>query len=184
MRLEQLGIKVLKMDESSGKIRLQMPDGHAHGWSHYDWKKRKAGEDFVNKFLLDMLFPEHGHVSVEHHKNWERMWAYCELDSFPLGVEYAYSCKRIPMVKFRVKCELSVDFQQSDVNMEIGGIISVPDSRQFFELDNERYREFLQKGWCYHNSGPMVLNHKLMILPRLVRLDNPQAMSFADEWGV
>lgn len=171
MMLEKFGIKLLKMDGAKGKVRLQMPDGHAHSWSHNDWKSRKVGEDFINKFLLGRLIPNHKHISVEHHKNWKRMWACCELDVFPLGVEYAYSCNRIPQVKFCMKCELGVDFQRSKINVEIGGILQVTGTRQFFELGNFRYREFLQNGWCYYDSGPTVCN-KLMILPRLIRLGN------------
>lgn len=170
MSIEEFGIKIINIDEKKGTLRFLMPDGSTRRWSHYDWKSRKNGEDFINKFLLNRILPGHDNISVEHHKNWERMWACCKLDAFPLGIEYFKTCSRIPRVDFSIKCELVVDFQQSDVFVEIGGIINIPGTRQFFELDNSQYQEFLQNNWCYYNGGITICNSKLMIQPRLVRL--------------
>ena len=171
MTVSEFSIKIAKIDAKSGTVRLLMPDGSTHGWSHFDWSSRKRGLDFVNKFLLSkIMLPDCEHISVEHHKNWDRMWAYCDLDSFPLGIEYGWSCSKIPCVRFSLKCESFVDFEQSGVFAEFGGLLKVPGSRQFYDLDNSMCREFLENGWCRYDSGPSVLSGKMMILPRLIRL--------------
>ena len=170
MSIKDFGIEIVKIDIAKGKIRLLMPDGSTHGWSHFDWSSRKRGLDFVNRFLLNRTVSGCKNISVEHHKNWERMWTCCELDSFPLGIEYGWSCSIIPRVRFFMKCESFVDFEQSDIFVEIGGLLQIQGSKQFYDLNNSMYRDFLQNGWCYYNNGPTVLNNKMMILPRLIRL--------------
>ena len=98
------------------------------------------------------------------------MWATSTIGACKLGIEYVYTCSIIPVVIIQEKSEILYDYDNRVINVKEGSILSVPDSRQFFELTNEQCKNLFENGECYYMDGPSTCTDHLMILPRFVKL--------------